>query len=521
LTMRTEKIDLKSTKQFPSILINYLEQKDSLKPYYNHFPAYENFIRQIEEKKFSSSQREILFEALSDQYHGFDPEDVVLENLKKLKESNSFTITTGHQLSIFTGPLYFHYKIITVINLCRELSSRYPEYNFIPLFWMATEDHDFEEISSVTIDNTKIKWETNQTGPVGKFDPASLKSALDKAPADVSLFRECYLNQPTLALSVRQYVNELYGEQGLLIIDGDDKTLKSQIKKLIFDDCCNHFVNKLAEETSSSLEKIGFRQQVFPREVNFFYLKNNFRGRIIKDKEYYKVLDSDEKWTEEEYKNLIENEPWRFSPNVLLRTLYQESILPNLAYIGGPAEIAYWLQMKTSFEHYGLSFPLLIPRNFALIIKKDVSRKLQQAGLTVSDLFNSKDYLVKREVKKHSKKDLGISEEILQSKEFWDTLAKKAASVDPTLEKTALAFGEKSHKRIEALGKKMIRAEKKKQTTTVERIEWLFRILFPNEGLQERSDNFLTYTPDIPTLLSDLIKSFDPLDFRFHIFIQE
>ncbi|HEX9649662.1 MAG TPA: bacillithiol biosynthesis cysteine-adding enzyme BshC [Cyclobacteriaceae bacterium] len=520
--MRVEKIELVKTNRFSQILINYLKQDDVfLEQFYDLYPSINNFEKQIRAKIFAKSIRDELFQSLTEQYEGYQLSDKAQINLQSLKKENTFTITTGHQLSIFTGPLFFHYKIITVINLCRKLSQKYPNYNFVPVFWMATEDHDFDEIAKVNIGGIDITWDTVQAGPVGKFDPTGLKAVLGKIPADVGIFQESYLNESTLSNAVRNYVDEIYGKEGLVVIDGDDKRLKTAISDLIIEDCCSNNVNRLSEASSSELEKLGYKQQVFPREINFFFLKDNFRGRIVKEDSMYKVLGSRESWTEGEFKEAIQKEPWKFSPNVLLRPLYQESILPNLAYIGGPAEIAYWLQLKSSFDHYQVPFPILVPRNFCLLIKKDVEKKLAKTGMKIQELFQNKELVIKNHVKKISKSNLTTSNEKSEVEKVWDELANRVKGLEPTLEITSLAFKAKSLKSLEVIEKKMIRAEKRRQSTAVNQIEWIYGVLFPKNNLQERYDNYLTFLPDMPNLIEDLLIHLDPLDFRFHILIQE
>lgn len=519
--MKVKRIELEKTGKFASILTNYINKDSSLEAFYGHYPSIENFKGQIELKDFPESSRKTLVDSLKSQYEGFEIDEKVELNIESLLDDKTFTITTGHQLSIFTGPLFFHYKIISVINLCRDLTEKYPEYNFVPVFWMATEDHDFEEISSVNIGGHTIKWNSKQSGPVGRFNPGEMKSLFENVPANTELFEKSYLEQPTLAASVRHYVNALYGADGLVIIDGDDKNLKNTIANLIEEDCCHNHVNNLSEQASRELEKLGYSQQVFPREINFFHLGENSRDRIVKENNRYKVLNTNLSWSEEEFRKAIQTDPWNFSPNVLLRPMYQELILPNLAYIGGPAEIAYWLQLKTSFDHYEIPFPMLIPRNFSLLIKQEVGRKINKIGLEYEDLFSNKDDYIRSFVKKNSKNNLSAELEKQQVKEVWNSIAARIGSLNPTLEKTSEGFKQKTLKLFDALEKKMIRAEKRNLSDATNQIDSVFDTLFPKGKLQERSENYLTFLPDMPTLLDDLKTHLKPLDFRFHILIQE
>ena len=167
--MKVDKIDLGETGLFSPIFLDYIKQKKPLQPFYNLYPFKKNVGKQVKLKKesFSSETRKILTTVLNSQYEGFTISDTLSSNLQKLEQENTFTITTGHQLNIFTGPLYFIYKIVTVINACKELKADFPDYNFVPVYWMASEDHDFEEISYFKLFNKKYIWETDQKGRVG------------------------------------------------------------------------------------------------------------------------------------------------------------------------------------------------------------------------------------------------------------------------------------------------------------------------------------------------------------------
>ena len=198
--MQLHKIALADTHSFSSFFLDYISQTDSLKKFYHRFPLIENFRDQIQEKKsFSPQNRNTLFTSLTKQYEGVKITEAVTSNLNSLKDSKTFTITTGHQLNIFTGPLYFIYKIVTVINACKKLKEHYPEYHFVPVYWMASEDHDYEEIKWCRLYGKKYVWETDQTGAVGRFDPKSLVKLIEELPGDVTVFKNAYSKSKTLA----------------------------------------------------------------------------------------------------------------------------------------------------------------------------------------------------------------------------------------------------------------------------------------------------------------------------------
>jgi bacillithiol biosynthesis cysteine-adding enzyme BshC len=368
--MQTHKLAFANTHAFSSFFLDYIQQKESLQKFNNRFPTPENFKDQFQEKmsSFPIHNREVLVTTLKEQYKGLVITESVTSNIASLANQKTFTVTTGHQLNIFTGPLYFIYKIVTVINACKKLKALYPGYHFVPVYWMASEDHDFEEIQYFTLYGKKYVWTTDQKGAVGRFTTKSIESLFAEIPGDISVFKNAYAKNKTLAGAVRQYVNELFGKEGLVVVDADHREFKKLFRNAIQDDLFQHTPKKLVEERNKQLESLGYHTQVFARDINFFYLENGLRNRLEKNNNTFKVVDTEIEFTQDQVKQLIESEPEKFSPNVILRPLYQEMILPNLAYVGGPAEVTYWLQLKGVFDYFKVPFPILMPRNFALVL---------------------------------------------------------------------------------------------------------------------------------------------------------
>src|SRR5680860_5529 len=162
-------IEPECTGQFSSIFLDYIRQKENLQPFYHLFPTLENFQKLVERRTFEEQRRTTLVQSLITQYEGFDLTDQSRHNIKTLAHANAFTVTTGHQLNLFTGPLYFIYKIVSTINLADKLNRTYPAYHFVPVYWMASEDHDFAEINHFNLDGELFSWETEQKGAVGEF----------------------------------------------------------------------------------------------------------------------------------------------------------------------------------------------------------------------------------------------------------------------------------------------------------------------------------------------------------------
>jgi len=517
--MQTHKLPFAQTRAFSSFFLDYIQQKESLQKFTSRFPTPENFKTQIEEKEsFPVHNREVLTATLKEQYKGLVISDSVTTNIDSLAKRNTFTITTGHQLNIFTGPLYFIYKIITVINACKKLKAIYPNYHFVPVYWMASEDHDFEEIQYFKLYGKKYTWHTDQKGAVGRFNTKSIEALFAEIPGDISVFKNAYSKNKTLANAVRYYVNELFSKEGLVVVDADHRSLKQLFKSVIQDDLFQNTPKTLVEQKNIELESLGYHTQVFARDINLFYLENGLRNRIEKTADTFKVVDTAIEFTQSQIKQLIDAEPEKFSPNVILRPLYQEMILPNLAYVGGPAEVTYWLQLKGVFDHFKVPFPMLMPRNFAMVMDAPTNRKFKKTGLELKDLFEEKNYLFNHWIVKNTTHNLSLGKEIENIQQILLEVKKRAESVDQTLNQFVAAESKRTLNGLEKIEKKLLKAEKRTHTDKLQQIEVVKDSLFPGGSLQERTDNFLNFYQQDSLFIQKLIERFDSFDYQFNVF---
>ena len=237
--MDVECIPYRKTGYFTKLITDYLDQSESLRPFYNRFPSIGSFESQIREKQknYQQKHRQVLTETLKEQCRDIELSEFSLAHIESLSDKETFTVVTGHQLNLFTGPLYFLYKIITTINLCEELTAQYPKYNFVPIYWMATEDHDFEEINYFNFRGQKIRWNKESDGAVGRLSTDGLGDVYDalekslgqnrQAGELLQLFKKSYLEHDRLTDATRFLANELFGQYGLVVVDGDDPRLKS------------------------------------------------------------------------------------------------------------------------------------------------------------------------------------------------------------------------------------------------------------------------------------------------------
>ena len=502
--MKADCIPYKDTGYFSNIILDYLNEKSKIESFYSYNPTIKGFKEAIDKRHFSDSNREILVEALQNQYQNdsikLKSDSPVTINIDSLINSNTFSVTTGHQLCLFTGPLYFIYKIVSTVKLCKELSKQYPDQNFVPVYWMATEDHDFEEISHFKVGDKKFTWKTDQKGAVGRMKITELKQVFDEfsnwlpelsnnANELRQLFENAYLKHSNLAAATRYLVHQLFKDSGVIIVDGDDKKLKTLFAPIAKRELIEQFSSEMVSEQSEKLAQ-NYKIQVNPREINLFYLVDGLRERIVKENRSYSVNDTSITFTEDEILLELRDFPERFSPNVILRPVYQEAILPNLAYIGGGGELAYWFQLKTAFDAVSIPLPVLILRNSVAWLNSKQSKLLAQLEISNKQFFLKKEVLLKEWVKQNSSIDLELKAHKVKSEEFFSSLRSLAGELDASLNDHVAAIATKQSNALAKLSEKMIRAERRKSGEAKNKIDFLKDNLFPNNGLQERTLNF-------------------------------
>ena len=531
--MPTDCISYQNSGYFSSLMNDYLEKKTNLQSLYNRFPTLENFEAQIQEKQVNFNEndthkRQILVSTLEKQYSKVETSVLTKQNIEALNNPNTFTVTTGHQLNLFSGPLYFLYKIISTINLTTELKAKYPTYNFVPIYWMATEDHDFEEINYFNFKGKKFRWNKESTGPVGRLSTEGLAEFLEVYTLELGsstnaatlkkLFEDSYLNHDNLANATRFLANALFSAYGLVILDADNADLKRNFIPFVKEELLQKSSHKLVLETAEKLKE--YTIQVNPREINLFYIEDDLRERIIFENDRYKVNHTKIEFSETEILTLLENHPEKFSPNVIMRPLYQEVILPNLCYIGGGGEIAYWLELKSFFAAAKVTFPILLLRNSVLLATEKQAKKADKLQLNWSDLFSKQANLVTTKTKELSDFPVDLTHLKKQLQKQFQELYDVANKTDESFLGAVKAQETKQIKGLENLEKRLLKAQKRKLSDILQRITELQNELFPNQSLQERQTNFSEFYLEFgENLISTLVKQLKPLDNKFDIIV--
>lgn len=496
-------IPYSQTGKFTKIVLDYVDQAAELNEFYEHPVSLEGIKSAISQRKKFGTNRSVLVEHLNFQYQNIKDNNKVQSNISALLNENTFTVCTAHQPNIFTGHLYFIYKIMHIIKLSDTLQKQLPEYNFIPVFFVGSEDADLEELNHIVIDGKRYEWQTKQTGAVGRMkidddlvkliEQISGRLSVEKYGDEIiGLLKRCYQKNTSIEEATFLFVHELFKEYGLIVLLPDNASLKKEMLSIFEDDIFNNTPSGIVARSSERLAE-KYKAQAYPREINLFYLKDNLRNRIVAAGDHFRVHDTDIVFSKEEIKNELGLYPERFSPNVILRGMFQEIILPDVAWIGGGGELAYWLQLKDLFDNYEVPFPVLVVRNSFLIIEKKYGDYLQKSGFQVPDLFKGETVLFNEIIHKESGSVLQLNNEKQQFREIYEKIKALVKKIDTTLEQHTAALETKQLNAISGLEKKMLRAEKNKFTTQKNQLSKLFSVLFPGGGLQERTDNFMFF----------------------------
>ena len=508
-------IPYSATGVFSSLVNDYISGNGTARDYVPYTPNLEGIKKAIQQRKFSAIQRQTLVSVLENQYHLLgtikDEKNTaafekVQANIGLLKNDNCFAVTTAHQPNLFTGPLYFFYKIIHVIKLAAELKAQFPENDFVPLYYMGSEDADLAEVGSYNIDGAKHQWKTKQTGAIGRMlvDDHLLQllqnlegywTVKPDGKEALAIIKSAYKKGNTINQSTLQMVHLFFGQYGLVVVQPDDAKLKSLFVEVMQKELTTQFSHIAIQPTLKSLSE-NYHVQSEGRAINLFYLKDATRNRIEKTGELFSVVDTNIQFTQAEIIQELQAYPDRFSPNVILRGAYQETIIPSVVFVGGGGELAYWMELKNVFEQAGVDYPVIILRNSFLFINDKQAKQWASLEFNIEALFNSTQALEIAFVKTQSVENLVLTEHIASLTDLYKLIQQDVIKIDSSLGDHALNLSVQAQKKLALLEKKMIRAEKRKQHTSLARIHSIKSELFPDNNLQERVENFSNWVGD-------------------------
>lgn len=510
-------IDYSSTHSFSNLAIDYIAKLPIFSEWQAYEPSLEGIEQAILERTNYSVDRITLVKVLKNQYKAYE-QDTIQQQIDALQNEDTYTVCTAHQPNLLTGPIYFLYKIAHTIALANHLNKKYPQKKFIPIYYMGSEDNDWDELAHFNFNKQTFSWDYPAIkGAFGRAETKHLQDILKQVLSLIGpsnehtnqlkqILTKAYTEEATISAATQSLVNALFGQYGLIVFNPDDRQVKEKMIPIFKKELLERKSFVLCQEQSNKINAY-YRTQANPRPINLFYLNEKGRNRIEWENGQYTIVHTNLTFSEAEILNELNDYPERFSTNVITRGLLQETCLPNIAFIGGGAEIAYWLQLKPIFEEHQVFFPPLLLRQSYLLITAREEEKLTQLGLTDTSIFETTEKLLQSKLKA-----IGIEEELL--KDEWESMQLllaqaqlKAQATDPTLKDAAAATITKIEKLVKQLQQKMLRAEKRKLQTYKNQIEQLNAALFPNNQLQERYANFLDFYGNNPDLIKKIIDS--------------
>ena len=527
--MPVERIAYADTGRFAAPVLDHLSGDPFVRQFLELPPDASGLRQAAAARTFDPGFRTILCNALEAQHSPLALHSEVRASLRKLRDPRCLTVTTGHQLCLFTGPLYVPFKILNTIRLAREAEVLLGR-PVVPVFWMASEDHDAAEIDHAVINGRTIRWNGAGGGAVGRMKLGGVTAQVEEAieafgpgaEADMvaQALREAYREDRTLAEATRHFIHALFGQYGLVILDGDDPALKRLFGPIMVEELVNQVGARTVAYANEKMRE-RYTPQAHAREINLFHLRNGYRARIVPQEDHYQVLEDGPRWTLDELLAQVEARPRDFSPNVVLRPVYQEHILPNIAYVGGGGELAYWIQLRWLFQSLRVPMPVLFLRTSAAMLSAKHERQWNGIGLTTKDLFSDLTALQAQVAKRDApfRTDLGVERATIEGA-YRDVLA-TASRADDSLVGAVEARRAQALRGLDRLEKGLLRAAKRDQAVALGRMAAIHTALFPGGGLQERRDNILPQlAAEGLAALDNWMGTLDPLDPTFAVVVE-
>ncbi len=502
----------------PNIFLDFLYEFEKVKDYYaadiRNIDNLENKFNEILENY--STERVIIQDIISGQYEDCQISPLTKSNLKFLGDSNTITLTTGQQVGIFTGPLYTIYKAITTIKLAEYLKLKYENFNFVPIFWLAGDDHDFEEVRSLNLIDAENNFKTvtysdgledeANRGSVGNLEfnenietvIAEIEKILRPTEFTAELMnfiRSCYNPEQTFASSFKKMMMKFFDEYGLLIIDATDARIKELLKPVFLKEIGEFglHTNSLVS-LSAELEEL-YHAQVKVKPVNLFMNYDGGRHLIEPIDEEFRLKGKRKRFTKEELLDEIAQAPENFSPNVLLRPVCQDYLFPNAFYIGGPGEISYYAQLQPLYEFYSIPYPIVYPRSSATLLENNSNIVLNKFGLELNEVFVSNSNITNKIVEILDERNFhSLFENSLERiDDIYSSLENELLEIDKTLSDVLEKNKQRTLQNFQALRDKVDKAQARRYENSVRQINKVKNLLYPNENLQERELNIIYF----------------------------
>jgi bacillithiol biosynthesis cysteine-adding enzyme BshC len=498
-----------------NLFLDYLYEFENVKEFYKYnFRDQDQFQKIF--KKINESERinpSLLKKNLLSQYSGLTTSNKTKKNITLLSKDNTLAVVTGQQLGLLGGPIYTFYKIITTLKLSKHLNDKYDDYNFVPVFWMEGDDHDFNEVRSInvigtanTIKNIGYKEQIDPDDAKKSVGTLELDDALDeffnvlddnlrqtdfKDPL-LSSLKNYYSIGKTFTTSFRELIHALFDEYGLVILNPSDKKVKEILKPVFKKEIIDfrEHTEKLVN-VSARLEEV-YHAQVKVKPVNLFYSTDDGRYSIEPVENEFRLKRKRISFTQEEILEKVDKESERFSPNVLLRPICQDFLLPTAFYVGGPSEISYFAQVTPLYEFYKLQTPVIYPRSSATLLESNINKTLEKYDISFNDIFMGADELKKKVVDSLTENNVDdvFSETEKEVELAIDRLRERLYDVDKTIADTSKKYRSKIFNSLNELKGKAEQAQNQKFEVTLRQMDRASTMLFPSNNLQERELNY-------------------------------
>jgi bacillithiol biosynthesis cysteine-adding enzyme BshC len=502
--------------RLPRLVDDYFYDFGKVQEFYNgDFRDSASYERQVERVQQRRIPRDALAAVLSAQNRSYGCGPETLGQIEKIVRDETCAVVTGQQVGLFSGPLYTIYKALTAVKLVERLN-RDGLGSFVPVFWLASEDHDLAEIDHIVLlDKENRLQDIRCPMPSGESRIPASKMTLPPEISDClrrlegltrdSEFKkdilgdlgEAYRPGRSWTEAFGRWMTRLFKSRGLIFIDPGHPRLKELGSDVFYREIAEKSAaTPAALAASRKLRQAGYGDQIHLHEgiLNIFFAERERRAIQATDGAF-EMKDPGETLSKEELLALAREKPSLFSPNVLLRPIYQDALLPTVAYVGGPAEIAYFAQMKGVYERFGLPMPVVYPRQSVTIVEKKVDHILKKYGLKVPDFWRDAEGIVhdlsKDEIPDSLAKALSLA--LSHTDQDFESLAREIATFDPTLEKSAALAKGRLNQQWKFLEKKIAQAATKRNEIAARQLRAAADNLYPNRNFQERVFNIVSY----------------------------
>ncbi len=511
-------IDFSELVKDNNLFLDYMYNFENVKRFYkNNFRDEDSFANIF--SKLTSKDKTIqndLVEIIKKQYVKFSLSEKTKNNIEKLNQSNTIAVFTGQQLGLVGGPLYTVYKIFTTIKLSEYLTEKFTNYNFVPIFWLAGDDHDFEEVTNVKfIDKeNEVKklfyYDFNNKelnkGSIGniKFNNyiqelnTEIKTSLRETEFSKSFFRlldNILIEGLTFKESFFKLIFKIFDETGLIIFNPQDKKVKELLKPIFIKELRNfkeHSSDVLL--VSADLDE-NYHAQVKVKPINLFYSNETGRHLIEPVDNEFRLKGKRKHITKEDMLERVEIYPERFSPNVLLRPVCQDYLFPTGFYIAGPGEISYFAQVMPLYKNYNIQPPIIYPRASATIVESNIAKILMKYNLSVKDFFQGETTLKENTIKTLSANNVEnlFNTTTKTVQESLTILTEQLGIIDKTLGESSKKNTEKILHQINVLKSKAMKSEENKYSAALRQLKKAQNIIYPNNNLQERELSIINF----------------------------